>query len=192
VASLPPAFTLVSCMAYFSTLKTEARCYSEMLVHTQWTLKIFYILSKTSLIVYHTLRKWSPVCLMRSLVPTIFLKFNLLSSKWWQNDLGHHLMITHTQRCFRHNLTMQSIFHYYSSDFERCYFFLSHNKTCIFNSHSLWYLYLMNLWGNGFSNANMRCFPQMEVMQNYVKNCSPSAYLLYIIMIKSFLYISKR
>jgi hypothetical protein len=34
---LPPAFTLVSCSAYFSTLKVEATCSSEMSVDFQWT-----------------------------------------------------------------------------------------------------------------------------------------------------------
>jgi hypothetical protein len=37
VASLPPAFTPVSCLAYFSTLKIQAICSSEMSVDFQWT-----------------------------------------------------------------------------------------------------------------------------------------------------------
>jgi hypothetical protein len=36
---LPPAFTLVSCSAYFSTLKTEAICSSETSVDFQWTTR---------------------------------------------------------------------------------------------------------------------------------------------------------
>jgi hypothetical protein len=37
VASLPPAFMLVSCLAYFSTLKMEATCFSEASVEFQRT-----------------------------------------------------------------------------------------------------------------------------------------------------------
>jgi hypothetical protein len=36
---LPPAFTLVSCLAYSSTLKMEATCSSKMSVHFQWTTR---------------------------------------------------------------------------------------------------------------------------------------------------------
>jgi hypothetical protein len=35
--SSPPAFTLVSCLAYFSTLKMEAKWFSETSVGFQWT-----------------------------------------------------------------------------------------------------------------------------------------------------------
>jgi hypothetical protein len=37
--TLPPAFTLVSCLAYFSTLKTEVTCSSEALVDFQRTTR---------------------------------------------------------------------------------------------------------------------------------------------------------
>jgi hypothetical protein len=37
VLCLPPAFTLVSCLAYSSTLKMEAICSFEMSVDFQWT-----------------------------------------------------------------------------------------------------------------------------------------------------------
>jgi hypothetical protein len=36
-ACLPPAFTLVSCLAYSSAMKMEATCPSETLVNFQWT-----------------------------------------------------------------------------------------------------------------------------------------------------------
>jgi hypothetical protein len=37
--SLPPAFTLVSCWAYSSTLNMEAICSSETSVDVQWTTR---------------------------------------------------------------------------------------------------------------------------------------------------------
>jgi hypothetical protein len=37
--SLPSAFTLIYCSAYFSTMKMEAICSSETSIDTQWTTR---------------------------------------------------------------------------------------------------------------------------------------------------------